>query len=320
MDETAFPSLKEEISAPPEEILYADQQGFLVAPGEDVEEVLARVKKTREGTEKFSRTVTKEGVVIDGIPIREQDRMTGEFLAPMLDTVEDCYGIRPEWMPAFFIQKGLGVFGGGGMFTGDDPETGGTVTFFVLRNAFRKSRTWLIYDRDEIMLHEYCHSARYGFTEPVFEEVLAYRSGKSRFRKYMGGAFRSVWRTRLLVISLVLFWLALLLQIFGGWPRTEFLLKLPMPVFFLCMAVDGIFRQTQANRACLNLSAVFGEDTEAVLLRLADDEIQRFSRKKFRNPSAIISEIRCCGKILRWQVIVHRFFQSPDQQHDSTEK
>ncbi len=72
-----------------------------------------------------------------------------------------------------------------------------------LRKVFEKKRVWLLYSRDEIIAHEQVHAKRLHLEEPVFEEILAYRTSKSRFRRYWGPIFRTPKESLLFALTLL---------------------------------------------------------------------------------------------------------------------
>ncbi len=310
MVEQGHPPLTEIFLRLPQELIDLDCRGFLAAPGESETQLRERADNTLSGINEFQATIQEQGLTVDGIQLETGAQAPAELIQPLFESLDQKFGIDPRWIPVYFIKHGLGMFGGGGMFSGTDENTGQNVTFFVLREAFRNKQKWLIYSRDEIMTHEFCHAARAGFNEPLFEEVVAYRSGTSAFRKYIGGAFRSIARTQLLLAFLALFWIGFFVQLKGGELWIQALLQIPMPLYIACLAFEGIYRQTQAEKTTQHLQLIFGQWTEAVLLRLSDTEIAELSRKPFTSPENLITWIAKRKDELRWQIIIQRFYST----------
>lgn len=308
MVEQGHSSLTETFPEIAKELIDMDRRGFLAAPQESEAALRERVNNTLSGIHEFQTAIREQGLTVDGIRLEADNQTPDELIHPLFESLEQKLGINPRWIPVYYINRGLGMFGGGGMFSGTDENTGRNVTFFVLREAFRNQQKWLIYSRDEIMTHEFCHAARAGFDEPLFEEVVAYRSGTSLFRKYMGGAFRSIARTQLLLVFLALFWVGFFVQLNGGALWIQALLQLPMPLYISCLAAEGIFRQTQAEQTAQHLQPIFGKWTEAVLLRLSDKELSELSKKPFSSPEHLTQWIAEKKDELRWQIIIQRFY------------
>lgn len=71
-----------------------------------------------------------------------------------------------------------------------------------LRKAYEhKNKIYGIYPKEEIITHELVHAKRMHLEEPCFEEILAYYTSKSSFRRYVGPLFRSSSESILFLLS-----------------------------------------------------------------------------------------------------------------------
>jgi hypothetical protein len=87
-----------------------------------------------------------------------------------------------------------------------------------LRKVFKKKERFLwLYSKKEIIEHELVHAKRLHFDEPIFEEVLAYQTSPSAFRKFFGPFFRNSKESLLFFLSsfTLIFMPVIYLAIFG---------------------------------------------------------------------------------------------------------
>ncbi len=97
-----------------------------------------------------------------------------------------------------FSNKGLLPWEGGCLW-----EREGEKPLLQLRKVFKKQERFLwLYTRTEIIAHELVHARRLHFNEPIFEEVLAYRTSSSAFRRFFGPLFRSSKESLFFVLTL----------------------------------------------------------------------------------------------------------------------
>ncbi len=94
-------------------------------------------------------------------------------------------GITMESMEIEYSNQGLWPWEGACCWV--DPSS----VRVQLRTAFKRRSQWLGYSREELLIHEAIHALRARFTEPRFEEHLAYQTSSSPFRKRWGPIFRS---------------------------------------------------------------------------------------------------------------------------------
>lgn len=205
--------------------------------------------------------------------------------------LENIFSICPDWVEIKDSNKNLLPWQGG------FAEIEGTNIFIQLRKG--KGKIWGIYSKEELLAHELVHAARMAFEEPIFEEILAYQTSHSKFRRFYGPIFRTsseslFFLTTLLILAIVnLFYIT-----------TEFLIMgslIPLSFFLWRLCAN----QRKFRRARQNLKSFLGCEKKALsfLLSLTDQETFLFSSA---NASEIKSYINRQAS-LRWRQIRVRF-------------
>ncbi len=179
-------------------------------------------------------------------------------------------------------------------------ESGGKYPVIQLRKSF--SRLYLkLYQKEELLAHELVHCVRNSFKEPVFEEMLAYQTSPSRFRRFFGPLFMYPFESAvfaaicflapLISVSTDSFWgLGILLSTLCLF--TTRLLALHF-LFFLC-------------RQKLEKAGVLPKSSLAVMIRLSDREIIKTA---LRAPQKTLEYFTSQGeKDLRLKEIVRAYF------------
>ena len=136
------------------------KKGWFLAPGETVEDLLDRKKL-----------------------FEEQDPSASLLLEKAGEITELLYGFKFETAPIFYSNKSLLPWQGG-MLWSYSKEEGKFFPKVQMRTKYSKR-----YDLSEILAHELVHVARFAFKEPLFEEILAYKTSKSAFRRFLGPLF-----------------------------------------------------------------------------------------------------------------------------------
>ena len=183
---------------------------------------------------------------------------------------------------------------------------------FQLRQKFRDSRRYLgLYDRDELIAHELCHVGRMMYQEPKYEEVLAYRTSKSTFRRWFGPIVQSSWESTLFLVILILIMVVdFSLASFHQTQAFEIAMwAKAIPALLIFLALGRLcWRHNRFSKCLSNLKDTVGAEAKAnaVIYRLQDREIAAFAGM---GPDAIrryAAEI--AGKSLRWRVIASAYF------------
>ncbi len=210
------------------------------------------------------------------------------------------FDINPDWVAVQNQSKGLRLWEGGCTWVEE-----GHVTI-QLHPTFQKKGRYFGYEREEIIAHELVHVARSSFEEPIFEEILAYQTSPSPLRRYWGPIIRNPRETVVTIISLI------------GCSLLAFFEAL---LWAACIAlfgliVGGIFRLVRTQRifssALKKIRAIVGpENSLAVMLRLTDREIIRFSKMSSQEIAAYASKMSKFH--IRWQQIKAAYFGSSSQ-------
>ena len=134
---------------------------------------------------------------------------------------------------------------------------------------FRKKKSYLGYDFQEIFVHEVLHAVRSPLNSRRFEEIICYRASKSKFRRLFGGIFLNPQETLLYMIV----WL---ISILGSLAFTlfekDFFFFLGLISFGLAtfLTIFGLVRLSRSHRI---INKAMKRLTEAKLIRLTDEEI-----------------------------------------------
>lgn len=209
--------------------------------------------------------------------------------------LKELFGVSPDWVAVNYDNKGLRLWEGACSWI---DAHGASIQ---LRRSFEtKKRLWGIYSKEELLAHEGVHAARVAFEEPVFEEVLAYQTSKSAFRRYLGPIFRSSKESLIFMCSVAI------ASFFH-----------PAIYVSIALALLGMGRlmitQNRFTKAKQELEQLFGKSKALpMLLHLTDREIILFSKGK--DSVGYIKEQTCA----RWVQIKSEFdvesysqFQAP---------
>ena len=162
------------------------------------------------------------------------------------------------------------------------------------------------------MAHELCHIAHIGFKTKNYEEIFAYQTSESGFRRKLGGLLRTTADTYLLLGSVIALLIAQVINITTR-PPAEWN-TLPMPLIygaavmvFIFISARYMFYWQRFKHALRNLSSVFTkEHALPVLFRCSDEEIKTLA--KFKTTSDISAWL--CEQMyssVRWQIIMKKY-------------
>lgn len=222
------------------------------------------------------------------------------------------YDCSPDWIPVFFTNHRLPFWQGGCAWIFQMTEKSPTASLIQLRKQFEKQKKYLgLYDRDELLRHELCHAGRMMFNEPRYEEMIAYRTSGSAFRRFFGPLAQSSTETALF---LLLLFVIIVFDVFllatgrtGAYTASLWLKGIPLLLIFV--AVWRLWRRQKTFDRCMkNVSACIGPNRAGpVVFRLTDHEIEAFARM---DPNAIKAYALEHGQEeLRWKVIHDCYFR-----------
>lgn len=138
------------------------------------------------------------------IPFQPEEGTNLSFFADAKKETKERFGITPDWVPIFFSNYQLYPWHGGSAWIFQLNDETPPSALLQLRKKLYTSPTLLgLYHRDELIAHELSHVGRMAFEEPAFEEVLAYTTARTSFRRYFGPIFQSAVESFLFMIVCV---------------------------------------------------------------------------------------------------------------------
>ncbi len=289
-----------------DEVLHYNRLGIIPGPNENMEDFKRRAQYCLGVKNSFESKLSEEA------PFSFHNFGTEEILREAFPLTTHYYDIQPNWIPVLFSNYKLSFWHGGCAWIYQENEQSPTCAFFQLRKAFESNKTYLgLYKRDELIAHELSHVGRMMFEEVRFEEVLAYRSDASRFRRYFGPIMQSSWESALFILILFLimiidFSLATMLSA----SKYEHMMWLKLfPFGMLVYALGRLVRKQCQFKNCFEkiLQVCKNErQANAIIYRLTDEEIVLFAQLP---ASRILDYAKQQAKSsLRWAVITTAYF------------
>ena len=283
-------------------LVELDAMGLLVAPGETLQLYKERQTALFNHLDQIYSELEESGTVtlFDWITLERDRRIPPEIMDEAAIINETYYGFKIDWVPGFFLSKSLGFLWGGCAISLPEDH----LSIFLIRANFAKQKKWLIYRRDELISHELCHIARLPLGDRSFEELFAYRSSPSAFRRYMGNCFQYSIDAVLFIVPFFLLLSAQICQQFLN------LTWLPIYPFWILAGAYPLFlmvrNQLIRNRffkAKRKLEVIGVNNAMAILFRSTKSEIVEMS--KTDNIQRYIDNKS--NSELRWKIIDKRF-------------
>jgi hypothetical protein len=290
------------------ELLTYNQIGLIPAPDETEETFCIRVAQCLGLKEQIA-----DGQALQ-LPFKPSFEEAEKVLEEAYPTTQLLYDIQPSWVPIFFSNHQLAPWHGGCAWIFQFQTEGPRTAFLQLRKAFASQKTYLrIYPREELVAHEIAHIGRMMFNEKQFEEILAYRTSSSRWRKWLGPLVQSASESLFFMILLLAIFLLdgylLIMHHFESYLSLIWLKILPLGL--LCVAFLRLSKRHRVFQRCRDqLILIFNHPTFAdhVLYRLNDQEISAFSRMA---PSAILEYCQNAKtQSLRWRLLDLAYFKN----------
>ena len=216
---------------------------------------------------------------------------------PLSPLSQQLFGTLPDWIEVQYQTKGLRFWEAACTWI-----EGNSIRLQLHPTLLEKKKYWG-YRKEEIIAHEFVHAVRGQFDEPIFEEILAYRTSSSPFRRYWGPLLRTAKESLYAVLALLTCTIAFFFD--------------PLGLTLWCAAVGllglAIYRLVKAQRtfkrALHHISQLVGlANALAVMLRLTDKEIICFSKMDPEKISAYM--IKMAKTHIRWQQIRAAYFES----------
>lgn len=284
-------------------LLKLDDEGIFCGTREDALDFSRRLECLDDNLTRMNMQLQHNGSYSqNGICVTRENRIPRNIFQEAASLTSSLYGFNCTWVPGFFLTESLGwLFGGCALSFFPD-----FFAIFIVRMAFKKRSKWLFYQRNELLAHECCHIARVALDSSKYEEIFAYQTSFSGFRRLTGGIFHE---------SHDAYWFlgATLFLLVGQALRTFWLTAIPAwPLWLVLLAVLGFFivrhvitMRTLAH-AKENLTELFQpQHVMPVLFRCTDDEIDELAKLSAQDCRTWLE--RRQSALLRWQIILTKF-------------
>lgn len=274
-------------------------QGFIPGPNESEIAFQERIAFCRNLEKNLEQQVGAD------LPFEVSDRQSKEILEGVLPLTQKLYGIQPHWVSLFFSNYQLAPWHGGCAWIFQLNEQTPTAAFLQLRAHFRNSSNFLgIYQRRELIAHELAHVGRMLYEEPEFEEIFAYQSSSSRWRRWLGPIVQSSRESFffIIILGLVILTDFALLSLGPKMAALVWWVKI-LPIAMIVLALGRlIYRYQTFNRCLRKLEGLYSpSDARHLLYRLRDSEIKELSRLSLEKIQEFIDQEAL--QSFRWQFL-----------------
>lgn len=290
------------------QLISFNRLGLIPGPEEKEKEFVDRAEYCLHLSQNLSRMMEEEIHFENEIPKKKT------FLQEAYRITKPQYDIEPDWIPFFFSNAKLSPWHGGCAWIFQEKQDSPTAAVFQLRKRWYDASTYLgLYQRKELIAHELSHVGRMMFQEPRFEEMLAYQSSLSSFRRWFGPIVQSSTEALLFVLSLgVVTALDFFAYGYGVYSlyATLFFLKC-VPLGLLAYGAIRLWKKHAVFSTCFkNLKSILQNEhkVHAVMYRLTDQEITLFSQSSNEQISTYVRNN--VSKTLRWRLIHVAYFAS----------
>ena len=289
-----------------EDLLRYNREGLIPGPGETEPAFQVRAEYALHLKEEFAKRPADQN------PFTAQEAGPEVFIQEVYPVTKRLFDIAPTWIPLFISNYKLSPWHGGCAWIFKLDEHAPTAAFFQLRKAFKSSERYLaMYSRKELIAHELAHVGRMSFEEPRYEELIAYRSAQSGFRRWFSPIVQSSMESALFVT--VVGGLFLLDFFFLTSDAYTYYLKAMwlklIPVAMILFALWRLQKKHRHFNACRqNLVSLLKEErkADAVIYRLSDAEIEAFAAMPPQEIGAYCAEQKALS--LRWRLLATAYF------------
>jgi hypothetical protein len=283
-------------------LVQLDASGLLLGADETLAQYATRLRCLKRNSERMDGELRRQqSYTVDDITVQAHWRIPSELFAEAHDDTERLYGFRLEWVSGFFIDPRFSLlFGGCAFYFFPD-----FFALFIIRRAFAKRSRWLIYSRRELLAHELCHVARIALGSQRYEEVFAYQTSASAFRRLAGSIFRGQAEALWLLGSTLGLLLAQALRtlVWPWWPVWPFWGLVLGVVLWLTMHL-ALLRRTWMRALRQAESALPGQGLR-MLFRCTDLEVDELAELGSVEAARRWLDDHC-GAEIRWRVTAAR--------------
>jgi hypothetical protein len=284
------------------QLLAYNLQGFIPGPNEDEDAFQKRV----------DYCLQLEATHVN--PLREACQVTPvdkqHYWQQAFPITKRLFDIAPDWVPLFFSNQKLPPWHGGCAWIFQEREDSPVAAILQMRQRFRHLPKYLgIYHRDELIAHELAHVGRMTFEEPFFEELLAYRTSHSSFRRWFGPIVQTMTESVIFLLAILLIFMIDGVLLFSGALETylDLMWLKIVPAALIGYALWRLWRKHRTYNRCLNnVAGLIGKErAEQVIYRLTDKEISEFANATPTIIKKYAEEQK--HHTLRWRLIVSAY-------------
>lgn len=289
-----------------DELIKWNQQGLIPGPFEKENDYLSRVNYCLN----LKKTI-QESDLKDQFSFSESNNIQ-EILSEAKELTVQLFDVDMQWIPLFFSNQKLALWHGGCAWIFQEKEDTPTAAVLQMRKSwYNKKWGWAGYTRRELVGHELAHAGRMMFEEPQFEEILAYQTSPSIFRRWFGPVIQSSKEAMAFFLSLFLILLIDFIIVISGQEDLylSFMWLKLLPVGMILYGLYRLWKKQNILQRCFNqLNDLLknSQKTKAVIYRLTDSEIYSFAAlspdriKEYANLEA--------NQSLRWRLIFSQYF------------
>ncbi len=265
-----------------EDLLIFNKDGYIPGPNESEEEFLKRIE--------YSKKIIKDPIFF----FKDQKQklpfnLDNKILKPRWNWTRaqllNLFDVSCGNLAMFYSDEGLHFFQAASTWILTVGKNNIKIPVLQFRKILRRKPYLFFYTLDEILAHEAVHSIRVAFDEPKTEEIFSYMTATNSFRKVLGPIVRS---TKEVFIFFGLMTCYFIFQIF--WVISSISIFYNVSLFlavitfsFFCLGLIRLFNvRRKCAKAFKRLYKIFKNKTNAraVLFRLTDEEIYKFSKMK----------------------------------------
>lgn len=215
-----------------------------------------------------------------GNPVEKQEISTQKNLTNSLDRFEKLFGFRPNTIPLIINSKKLKPWEAATTWI---EEKNGQRSCFIQLKSLKPPR---LYSLEEIISHELVHAVRSHLDEPLFEEILAFQTSTSAYRRFFGPLFSQPLEATLFCASLLISWAGSMISLFLE-IRELLWICWALPILMLIPLLWRLWQhQTLFKKAYLFLEAQ-GHNPLSTLLYSTDAQIKAYARGLVQSPGPL---------------------------------
>lgn len=286
-------------------LVSLDDHGLLIGPSETLNDYCKRLHILKEKLAELVKV--KDKTTLYDMTLIQDDKIPLSVFKECESLTEKLYRFKNDWVAGYFTNETMGLlFAGGAIYSFDE-----FFPLFIIRKAYKKKKKWFIYSRIELMAHELTHIAHVAYKTENYEELFAYQTSTSAFRRLIGGMFRTPKDSYLMLGSAFFASISQIINTLVREPDQYW--DFPMPLIFgiaafaLAWLIQNYLRTVGVFKAAgKRISRKFGEENRlAILFRCTEVEIATISKMDALAFDQFLKDKS--EKSLRWRVTLKKF-------------